>query len=102
MNDGEAFRTGDWSKQEIALDASYRAIDELLLHTTQWNYTADNSHAHGDQWNDEDLSIFSPDDVDRSRRPRLRRTGDARVLPPVRPTLGRRARSRMAFDLATR
>jgi hypothetical protein len=63
MNDGEAFRTGDWSSQEAALDASYRAMDELLLHSTQWNYTADNSHAHGDQWNAEDLSIFSPDDV---------------------------------------
>jgi hypothetical protein len=63
MNDGEAFRTGDWSKQEVALDASYRAMDALLLHSTQWNYTADNTHDHGDQWNDEDLSIFSPDDV---------------------------------------
>jgi hypothetical protein len=63
MNDGEAFRTGDWSSQEAALDASYRAMDELLLHSTLWTYTADNSHAHGDQWNAEDLSIFSPDDV---------------------------------------
>ena len=92
MNGGEAFRTGDWSKQEVALDASYRAMDELLLHTTQWNYTADNSHDHGDQWNDEDLSIFSPDDVDRPGRPRLRRPGHACVLPPVRPALGRRTR----------
>ncbi len=63
MNHGEAFRNGDWSSQEAALDAGYRAMDQLLLHTTQWNYTADNSHEHGDQWNDEDLSIFSPDDV---------------------------------------
>ena len=54
MNDREAYRTGDWSAQEVCLDASYRAMDALLLHTAQWNYTADNSHAHGDQWNDED------------------------------------------------
>lgn len=100
MNGGEAFRTGDWSKQEVALDASYRAMDELLLHTTQWNYTADNSHDHGDQWNDEDLSIFSPDDLDdpddidsggRATR--------AFCRPYVRHWAG--APGRMAFDLAT-
>jgi hypothetical protein len=37
----------------------YDAIDANLLHSTIWNYTADNTHAAGDGWNDEDLSIFS-------------------------------------------
>lgn len=63
MNDGEAFRTGDYSKHIAALEATYRAMDRYFIHGTQWNYTADNDHAHGDQWNHEDLSIFSPDDI---------------------------------------
>jgi hypothetical protein len=63
LNEGEAYRTGDYRKHEVLLDANYRALDAHLLSSTQWNYTADNTHAHGDQWNQEDLSIFSPDDV---------------------------------------
>lgn len=98
MNGGEAFRTGDWSKQEVALDASYRAMDELLLHTTQWNYTADNTHDHGDQWNDEDLSIFSPDDVtDPADLDSGVRALRAFCRPYVRHWAG--TPGRMAFDL---
>jgi len=63
MNGGEAFRSGDYAKHELVLDATYAALDETFLSGTQWNYTADNTHAHGDGWNREDLSIFSPDDV---------------------------------------
>jgi hypothetical protein len=100
MNGGEAFRTGDWSGQEVALDACYRAMDELLLHTTQWNYTADNSHAHGDQWNDEDLSIFSPDDLtDPDDLDSGGRATRAFCRPFVRHWAG--APSAMNFDLAT-
>jgi Cellulase (glycosyl hydrolase family 5)/Glycoside hydrolase family 5 C-terminal domain len=62
MNGGEAFATGDYSKQEVALEANYRALDAAMVHGTLWNYTPDNDHRHGDQWNDEDLSIYSTDD----------------------------------------
>ena len=100
MNGGEAFRTGDWSKQEVALDASYRAMDKLLLHSTQWNYTADNTHDHGDQWNDEDLSIFSPEDVDDpADMDSGGRATRAFCRPYVRHWAG--APISMAFDLAT-
>ncbi len=100
MNGGEAFRTGDWSSQEVALDASYRAMDELLLHTTQWNYTADNSHDHGDQWNDEDLSIFSPDDItDADDLDSGGRATRAFCRPFVRHWAG--APRAMRFDLTT-
>ena len=37
----------------------YDAVDANLLHSTIWNYTADNTNKSGDGWNDEDLSIFS-------------------------------------------
>jgi hypothetical protein len=62
MNEAEAYRTGDYSAQEIALDADYRALDAVLINSTQWNYTTDNTHERGDQWNVEDLSIWSRDD----------------------------------------
>jgi hypothetical protein len=63
MNGGEAYRSGDFRAQRISAEAQYDALDATLIHSTQWNYTADNSHDHGDQWNAEDLSIFSPDDI---------------------------------------
>lgn len=101
MNGGEAYRSGDWSRQEAALDASYRALDELLLHGTLWNYTADNDHAHGDQWNAEDLSIFSPDDLPDTDDPNDLDSGGRAVRafcrPYVRHWAG--APSRMCFDL---
>lgn len=52
-----------WSRHEIALQLMYEAMDELQLHSTQWNYTASNRNdlAIGDRWNQEDLSIFSRD-----------------------------------------
>ena len=39
----------------------YNALDKNLLNSTQWNYTPDNTNEWGDQWNIEDLSIFSKD-----------------------------------------
>jgi len=64
MQGKRAYRTGDLSLQERALDASFQAMDANLVSCTLWNYTADNDHVHGDQWNDEDLSIFSRDQQD--------------------------------------
>ncbi|MCL2763489.1 MAG: cellulase family glycosylhydrolase [Treponema sp.] len=59
MNNRRAFTTGDYSLHEEALTMYYNAVDANLLHSTLWNYTADNTNAAGDNWNDEDLSIFS-------------------------------------------
>jgi hypothetical protein len=41
----------------------YAAMDRLLISSTQWNYTAANRNdaATGDNWNQEDLSIYSRD-----------------------------------------
>jgi hypothetical protein len=57
----KAYRTGNFRVQEAAMDRSIIPMDENLLSYTLWNYTADNSNRYGDQWNDEDLSIFSRD-----------------------------------------
>ena len=63
MKDKEAYRTGDFSLQVMALDATFRALEANLLGGTLWNYTADNTNERGDQWNGEDLSIFSRDQL---------------------------------------
>ena len=61
MKDKKAYRTGDFSLQVKALDATLRALEANLVSFTLWNYTADNTNARGDQWNDEDFSLFSRD-----------------------------------------
>jgi len=63
LDDGAAFRDGDWHAHVQALSLTYDALDALGLHSTQWNYTASNqNHPRiGDHWNQEDLSIFSAD-----------------------------------------
>jgi hypothetical protein len=52
-----------WSTQTLALELLYNALDRLLLSSTQWNYTVENRNDPmvGDGWNQEDLSIWSPD-----------------------------------------
>lgn len=58
LNKKKSYTTDDYSDQIEALGMYYDALDELLLSATVWNYTATNTHLHGDGWNDEDLSIF--------------------------------------------
>ena len=58
-----AYRTGDFSGQARALDATMRALEANRASFTLWNYTADNTNERGDGWNDEDLSLFSRDQM---------------------------------------
>jgi hypothetical protein len=74
LNHGEAFEAwargergeGVWTAHAQSLSLMYDALDALKLSSTQWNYTASNRNdlRIGDGWNQEDLSIFSPDQVD--------------------------------------
>ena len=59
INNRTAYKTGNYSLHEEALTMYYNAVDANLLHSTIWNYTADNFNKSGDDWNEEDLSIFS-------------------------------------------
>ena len=71
LNEGKAYAAwadGDrsskpWQEHELALRLMYEAMDRLLISSTQWNYTASNRNdaATGDNWNQEDLSIYSKD-----------------------------------------
>ncbi|KAF8162730.1 glycoside hydrolase family 5 protein [Crassisporium funariophilum] len=65
MDDKKAYRTGDFSAQEKALDASLNAADGTNgVGYTVWGYVAeDQGHEWGDGWNGEDLSIWSGDDM---------------------------------------
>ncbi|KAJ3367517.1 hypothetical protein HDU91_001351 [Kappamyces sp. JEL0680] len=60
MDGKAAYLTGDYSGQIQAMDANMTALERDLLSFTLWNYTSDNSHQWGDQWNGEDLSLWSP------------------------------------------
>ncbi|MDZ4739862.1 MAG: cellulase family glycosylhydrolase [Alphaproteobacteria bacterium] len=66
----QAWAKGDcsaapWEKHVTALDLMYNAMDRHLLNCTLWNYTASNRNdvSCGDGWNQEDLSVFSRDQL---------------------------------------
>lgn len=92
LEDGEAYAawaSGDrsskpWRSHELALGLMYEAMDRLLLSSTQWNYTAANRNeaAIGDNWNQEDLSIYS---VDQSTGPNDPDSGGRAVKGFSRP-----------------
>jgi hypothetical protein len=100
LDGGAAFRTGNFSSHVEAFSAYYDALDAHLAHATLWCYTADNSNADGDQWNGEDLSIFSRD---QQRDPLDPDSGGRAVAgfcrPSVRACAGRPVRQR--FESAT-
>jgi len=80
LNNGEAYQKYKlepdiaWKSHIKLLSMYYNALDANLLHSTQWNYTSDNTNEWGDLWNLEDLSIFSkdqqlnPDDINSGGR----------------------------------
>ncbi|HLH62407.1 MAG TPA: cellulase family glycosylhydrolase [Ktedonobacteraceae bacterium] len=98
LDNKKAYRCGDFSKQIRAMDRTMRALEDTLLSCTLWNYTADNTNQYGDQWNDEDLSIFSRD---QQMHPQDMHSGGRALQAVVRPY----ARSvageplRMTFDI---
>jgi hypothetical protein len=105
LDNGEAYaawrrgeRQGIWAKHEAALGAMYDALDALQLHSTQWNYTASNGNdlRVGDGWNQEDLSIWSADQVETGNDGGRAVPGFSR--PYVRMIQGRLVESR--FDRA--
>lgn len=59
----KAYTSGDFSMQVRALDATMTALEKNFVSFTLWNYTPDNTNDRGDLWNDEDLSLFSRDQM---------------------------------------
>ncbi|ATY64700.1 Glycoside superfamily [Cordyceps militaris] len=64
MDDKKAYKTGDYSSQVAALDANYFAAEGSGMEGhCLWVYSAKNVHQWGENWNGEDLSIYSLDDL---------------------------------------
>lgn len=101
MDEKAAYKSGDFSLQTQALDAYYSATEAHWLHSTLWNYTADNNNARGDNWNDEDLSVFSRD---QQTDPADINSGGRALAAFIRPYARKVAGEpvSMAFDLETR
>jgi hypothetical protein len=91
-----------WKSQIMAMDLMMNVMDRLLLNSTQWNYTAHNRNDPriGDCWNQEDLSIFSLDQLtsDADLYSGLR-AGEGFIRPYVQFTQG--IPQHMAFDRKT-
>lgn len=80
MDDKNAYKTGDYSSQTRAMDANHYALEGSTGNGfTLWLYETENNHQWGDQWNGEDLSIWSKDDLE------LPSGGDMRSLDPTSP-----------------
>ena len=94
----KAYRSGNFGKQIKAMDRSLRALEDALLNGILWNYTADNTNAHGDQWNGEDLSIFNRD---QQTNPQDIHSGGRALQAVVRPYARAVAGEplRMAFEI---
>lgn len=99
-----AWRSGDrsgapWRRHALALELMYNALDRLLLHSTHWNYTATNRNDQriGDNWNQEDLSIYSRDQETNPADPASgARAGVGFIRPYARAVQGRIVQ--MSFD----
>ncbi|MCJ1307787.1 hypothetical protein MMC25_001435 [Agyrium rufum] len=64
MDDKYAYKTGDFTSQSLAMDANHFALEGSGVNGfALWVYVTTNNHKWGDNWNGEDLSIFSLSDV---------------------------------------
>ncbi|ODQ66739.1 glycoside hydrolase [Nadsonia fulvescens var. elongata DSM 6958] len=63
MDNKSAYKSRNYSSQIRAYDANLFALEKAHVHYTLWNYTARNTHAYGDGWNGEDLSVWSLDSM---------------------------------------
>lgn len=68
MNDKQAYTDGNYSAQISALDALHYALEGNNISYSLWCYCNENSHEWGDNWNNEDFSIWSQDDKRMKRK----------------------------------
>lgn len=63
MDGKKAYKDGDFSSQQSAIDALHVALEAENLSYSLWCYCSKNSHEYGDEWNNEDFSIWSSADM---------------------------------------
>ncbi|THV66465.1 glycoside hydrolase [Aureobasidium pullulans] len=99
MDDKYAYKTGNYTSQTLAMDANHYALEGSgVAGFTLWTYVPSNTHYWGDNWNGEDLSIYSADDKQLPTSPEVdsatynpespsysegRTSGDASVSPSI-------------------
>lgn len=90
MNDKDSYyKTGDYTSQTLALDATSFALEENTMHHTLWCYTSVNSHKCGDYWNGEDFSYWSAEPL-LEKDGRCISTYDATVIDSDKASLASR------------
>ncbi|KAG9086683.1 hypothetical protein FRC06_002983, partial [Ceratobasidium sp. 370] len=113
MNEGEAFKSGDFEWHTRMMDSMMTALERNLVGFTLWNYNPDNDDVHGDFWNGENFSWFSrcradsslPSDVSSPLLDQSSHTLDtgARLLPViVRPYPAKVAGTPLSFSYEPR
>lgn len=75
---------GSFAECTRALNTSMRALEIAAVSATLWNYNSDNSNAVGDDWNGEDLSLWSRDQIAPSDEDSLH-AGGRSLAAAVRP-----------------
>lgn len=63
MDNRKAYKDGDFSSQISATDALLYALEGENLSYSLWCYCTKNGHNWGDEWNNEDFSIYSSEDA---------------------------------------
>lgn len=76
MDNKRAYNDGDFISQIRAMDANHFALEGAQAGYSLWVYTPTNNHQWGDNWNGEDLSIFSLDDRDPNSQAEERVSGE--------------------------
>lgn len=79
---GDSYSSGDFLPQVRALNRVLEAFERKFLSWTLWTYVYDNSNEFGDNWNGEDLSLWSKDQV---TDPTDLNSGGRGLLAAVRP-----------------
>jgi len=82
VNGKQAYKTGDFSMLDEYARLYYAALDKTLSSYAIWCYSADNSNENGDHWNNEDYSIYSPD---QRKNPKDINSGGRTLNEVVRP-----------------
>lgn len=82
LNRKKAYKNGNFKKQKEGLERSFKAVEETLVSSIIWNYTSVNSNEKGDLWNNEDFSIFSPDQMKKPENPYSGIRGKEAIVRP--------------------
>lgn len=92
MDEKKGFLTGRYYAQTAALDAIGYALEGANINHTYWCYTSINSHARGDQWNNEDFSFWSTDDRNITIKSVDKRLNPLTAMSPRRKSIQRHRR----------